>query len=114
MKMLRSIGFVFQTVCSFLFRFRKIFLAIPVMGVSIWLAVKNMARLPEMVGLILAADGTFSTLITRSQAVYGPLLLTGACLICMFASRKAFYPWLISVLTLLMPVGLYALNQLGL
>ena len=40
----------------------------------------------------------------------GPLALTLACLFLMFCSRKALYPWAISVFTLALPILLLVSN----
>ena len=48
--------------------------------------------------------------VARSMAVMGPLALTGVCLLMMFFSRKALYPWAISVFTLALPVLLLISN----
>ena len=40
----------------------------------------------------------------------GPLGLTAACLLLMFCSRKAMYPWAISIFTLALPVLLLVSN----
>ena len=113
MKVMNTIGSFFRKAGSFVFRFRKIFLAIPVVVVAIWMACSNAARLPDVVGLILAASGDFSLLVSKQQAIFGPLILTGLCLIFMFSSRKVFYPWLISVVTLAVPPLILFLNQFG-
>ena len=112
MKILQSIGRFLQSAWQFLFCFRKIFLSIPVVITAIVLARRNLAQLPARVGLILSTDGTFSLLITKHQAVYGCLALTLLCLVLMALSRKVFYPWLVSVITLVLPPLLLLLNQL--
>lgn len=112
MKIMKAIGSFFKSTGQFIFCFRKVFMAIPVVVAAIMLAKHSAAVLPAQVGLILSSDGTFSRMITKSQAVYGPLLLTAIPLLCMFLSRKSFYPWLISVITLAVPPLLVLLNQL--
>ena len=62
------------------------------------------------VGIDIQANGEFAKSISREMAVYGPLALTGGCLLMMIFSRKVIYPWLISVFTLLLPLLLIALN----
>lgn len=108
---LKSVGRFFQSTGRFIYYFRKVFMAIPVVVVAIMLARHNQTQLPETVGLILSAQGTFAVSLTRAQATWGPAILTGGCLLCMFVSRKAFYPWLISVITLIIPPLLLLLNQ---
>lgn len=112
MKVIKAIGDFLKSTGQFIFCFRKLFLAIPVIVVAILLARHSAQVLPAQVGLILASDGTFSRIITREQAIYGPLLLTAIPLVCMALSRKTFYPWLISVITLAIPPLLLMLNQL--
>jgi Na+-driven multidrug efflux pump len=43
-------------------------------------------------------------------AVTFPLMITGACLVLTFLSRKSIYPWLISVFSLVIPVLLLVTN----
>ena len=105
MKTMRSIGAFLRSAWQFVFCFRKVFLAIPVIVTAM--------VLPERVGLFLSTEGTFSLLVSRQQAVFGPLLVTGLSLIFMAASRKVFYPWLISVITLVLPFLIQLLNQFG-
>jgi hypothetical protein len=62
------------------------------------------------VGIDLQASGAFAQTISREMAVYGPLGLTGGCLLMMFFSRKVIYPWLISVFTLVLPLFIQLLN----
>ena len=49
-------------------------------------------------------------MISRDMAVLGPLGLTVACLLLMFCSRKAMYPWAISIFTLVLPLLLLISN----
>lgn len=87
-----------------LFRLRKIVLSVPVFYAAVKLALYNRAYLPEQVGINLQSSGDFAQMITRDVAVMGPLGLTAACLLLMFCSRKAMYPWAISVFTLVLPI----------
>ena len=87
-----------------LFRLRKIILAIPVAYYALKIAAYNRANLPEVVGINLQSNGAFAETISRSVAVMGPLAITGACLVLMLCSRKALYPWAVSVFTLALPV----------
>lgn len=87
-----------------LFRLRKIVLAVPVVSIALKLAMYNREHLPEQVGINLQSSGAFEQMITRDMAVMGPLGLTAACLLLMFCSRKAMYPWAISVFTLVLPI----------
>ena len=87
-----------------LFRLRKIVLAAPVVYYALKLASYNLSNLPEEVGINLQSSGEFAMTIARELAVSGPLGLTAACLLLMFCSRKALYPWAISVFTLALPL----------
>lgn len=93
-----------------LFRLRKFVLAAPVVYYALKLALYNMEHLPQDVGINLQSTGEFAMTIARSLAVTGSLGLTLACLLLMFCSRKALYPWAISVFTLALPVLLLLSN----
>lgn len=93
-----------------IYRLRKVFLAIPVLHYALKLADYNRAHLPEQVGLNLQSTGEFAMTITREAAVSGPLMVTVACLVLMFTSRKALYPWAVSLFTLVLPVLLLISN----
>lgn len=92
------------------YRLRSVFLAIPVAYYALKLAAYNAQHLPEEVGLNLQSTGEFAMTISRELAVSGPLAVTAACLILMFASRKAMYPWAVSLFTLILPVLLLISN----
>ncbi len=87
-----------------LFRLRKLVLAVPVGYYALKLALYNQEHLPEQVGINIQSSGEFAQMISRDLAVMGPLGLTAACLLLMFCSRKAMYPWAISVFTLALPI----------
>ena len=91
-------------------KFRKIFLAVPVAWAAVQLAFQNMDRLPESVGLNLQIDGTYAIHITRELAVWGPVVVTIFCLLLMLCSRRVLTPWLVSVMTLLIPIFLWITN----
>ena len=93
-----------------LFHLRKLVMAAPVVYYALKLAAYNQEHLPAQVGLNLQATGEFTQLISREMAVMGPLALTGACLFCMFCSRKATYAWAISAFTLAVPILLLISN----
>lgn len=103
-------GKVFRLIGLWLFRLRKIIMAVPVVYFALRLAIYNMNNLPEQVGLNLQTTGEFARMIDRSMAVYGPLGITGVCLLLMFCSRKAFHPWIISIFTLVVPIVLMLTN----
>lgn len=93
-----------------LYRLRSIFLAVPVVWYALKLAAYNSKHLPEQVGLNLLSSGEFALTISRELAVMGPLAVTAACLILMATSRKALYPWAVSIFTLILPVLLLVSN----
>lgn len=93
-----------------IYRLRSIFLAIPVVYYALKLAAYNSKHLPENVGLNLLSTGEFAMTISREMAVMGPLVVTAACLVLMATSRKALYPWAVSIFTLILPVLLLVSN----
>lgn len=92
------------------YRLRKIVLAIPVVYLALKIAGYNGQHLPEEVGLVLQANGEFAYTVSRYLAVMGPLVLTGGCLVMMLFSRKALYPWAVSIFTLILPLLLLVSN----
>lgn len=101
---------VIGVIVMVIYRLRAVFLAIPVVYYSLKLAAYNMQNLPERVGIGLQSTGEFAYMISRELAVMGPLVLTGCCLVMMFCSRKAIYPWAVSIFTLVMPLLLLISN----
>ena len=89
----------------------KMFMAAPVVYYAIKLARYNSVNLPKVVGINLQANGAFAQTITRQLAVMGPLGVTAACLLLMFLSRKAMYPWAISIFSLALPLLLLLSNR---
>lgn len=107
---LRKIGEIFSLIGLWIYRLRRIFLAVPVLVAALKLAGDNMKRLPEQVGLNLLPSGAFAQLVSRDYAVYGPLTVTVLCLLLMFFSRKPLYPWLVGVFSLVLPFLIYLTN----
>ena len=99
-----KINSVIGVIVMVIYRLRKLVLAIPVVYYALKLASYNMEHLPEVVGLDLQSNGAFAQTISRSMAVMGPLAITGACLVLMLFSRKALYPWAVSIFTLALPL----------
>jgi len=93
-----------------IYRLRSVFLAIPVVFYALKLAAYNGKHLPEEVGINLLSTGEFALTISRELAVMGPLAVTAACLVLMATSRKALYPWAVSIFTLILPVLLLVSN----
>jgi len=109
-KVFTTIGDVLLWIWELIVRLRKIVLAVPVALLALKLASDNMVRLPEMVGLNLQIDGTFSLEITREFAVLGPLAITAICLLLMFCSKRVLTPWVVSLVSLLLPLFLWVIN----
>lgn len=99
-----KINSLISFIGTILFRLRKLVMAVPVVYWALKLASYNREHLPEQVGINLQSSGEFAQMITRNVAVMGPLGLTAACLLLMFCSRKAMYPWAISIFTLVLPL----------
>lgn len=106
MKIKRVVGILVMCI----YRLRSVFLAIPVVWYALKLAAYNSKNLPEQVGINLLSTGEFAMTISRELAVMGPLAVTAACLVLMVTSRKALYPWAVSVFTLILPVLLLVSN----
>ena len=105
-----KIKYVVGVIVKVLYHLRKVVMAAPVVYYALKLAAYNGEHLPEEVGLNLQATGEFAQMISREMAVMGPLVLTGGCLVMMFFSRKAMYPWAISIFTLALPLLLLVSN----
>ena len=92
------------------YKLRSVLLSIPVAIAAISLAIRNMAKLPEQVGLNLQANGEYAVMVGRGVAVMGPLAVTAVCLLLMFVSRRVLYPWVISLFTLILPLLIWVTN----
>ncbi len=110
-RIFRAIGRFIRSTALFFYTFRGFFMAIPVALAALYLAKDNMANLPEQVGLLLARDGSYSIVVDRVHAVQWPVYLTGGTLVLMMFSRKPFFPWLMSVVTLVIPILIRLLNH---
>ena len=102
---------ILSIVVRVMYHLRKIVMAAPVVYFALKLAAYNKEHLPEMVGINLQSNGAYAEMITRSAAVNGPLTVTWACLVLMLLSRKATYPWVISIFTLILPIFLLLTNN---
>ena len=100
-----------RMIGNLIYRLRKIIMSIPVVYYAIVFGVYNAKYLPERVGLVLQSNGEFAQTVSRGLAVMGPLGLTAACLLLMFCSRRTLYPWLISIMSLLLPMLILLLNN---
>ena len=105
-KFVRVMGGIFHVI----YRLRSFFLAIPVGIAAVMLAIRNMSKLPEVVGINILATGEYQWMVARNVAVMAPLALTGVCLLMMFLSRRVIYPWLISIFSLAIPFVIWLTN----
>ena len=110
LNVMKKIGSVLKSIAKWIYRLRGFFMAIPVVLAALYLATKNMARLPEEVGINLLANGQYEFLVSRGLAVLVPLIVTGVSLIMVFLSRRTIYPWIISIFTLILPWLIYITN----
>lgn len=106
----QKVGEALRIFWVYVVKLRKALLAFPVAWATMILAIKNLVDLPEHVGLDLQSDGTFSILIAREIAVLGPIAITAFCLLLMFVSKKTLTPWLVSVISLLLPLVILITN----
>ena len=109
---LKKIGKVLAEIGRWIYRLRGLFMAVPVVLAALFLATRNMARLPEEVGINLLANGQYEYLISRGLAVMVPLIVTGVCLLMMLLSRRTIYPWIISIFSLVLPLVIWGTNLL--
>lgn len=101
---------VMKAIGKWIYRLRSVILAIPVAIAAVVLALRNMANLPELVGIDIQTTGEYAQVVSKNVAVLGPLAITAVCLLLMFCSRRVVYPWLISVFSLVLPIVLYFTN----
>lgn len=101
---------VISMVARWAYRLRGIILAIPVGVCAFFLAMRNIKMLPDPVGINLLASGEYQYMVSKSVAVMGPLVVTGACLLLVFICKKTLYPWLISVFSLVLPLLIWVTN----
>lgn len=95
---------VISAVLSFIYKLRKLIMAIPVVYGAVWIAIYNGQHLPVEVGLFLQNNGYFLRMIDRGTAVFIPLVVTFGCLALMMFSKKAMYAWAISIFSLALPL----------
>ena len=107
---MRKVKRVLSIMGRVVYHLRKFVMAAPVVYFALKLSADNKEHLPEMVGINLQSNGAYAEMITRAAAVNGPLTVTWACLALMFLSRKATYPWIISIFTLILPIFLLLTN----
>ena len=103
----------FAAFCSatgkWTYKLRAVVLALPIVVISIILAVSNMATLPAAVaiGLPNVVNGIIvfqEVMVSKILAVFIPLLVTSFCLLMMFLSKRISFPFLVSLFSLLLPI----------
>ena len=102
---------VIKMTAKMAYQMRSVLLAIPVAVAAVAMALRNMVKLPEEVGINLLASGEYQFLVGRGVAVMGPLAVTAVCLLLMLSSRRVLYPWLISVFSLVLPLIILLTNS---
>ena len=103
----KKVGFVLKLTAKWAYQLRSLVLSIPVFVCAGALAIRNARLLPEFVGFGLLVSGEYQWLISRSAAVLLPLAVTAICIVLMLCSKKMMYPWLVSVLSLILPVVIW-------
>ncbi len=106
----KTIGKLGKLIFVWVYRLRGVIISIPVGVCAVFLAMRNMRVLPEVVGINLLANGEYQYVVARNVAVMGPLAVTAACLLLVFLTRKTLYPWLISVFSLALPLLIWITN----
>lgn len=101
---------VITMVARWAYRLRGIILAIPVGVCAFFLALRNIRLLPDSVGINLLANGEHQFMVSKGVAVMFPLAITAGCLLLVLICRKTLYPWLISVLSLALPLLIWLTN----
>ncbi len=101
---------IWAAAWPWIWRFRKVLFSIPVVYFALYFARLNWNMLPEQVGLNLQSSGEYAKYISKEMAVYGPLGITGGCLVMMFLSRKTVYPWMICMFSMLLPALILITN----
>jgi len=101
---------VVKMTAKWAYQLRSVLLAIPVAVAAVAMALRNMAVLPEEVGINLLASGEYQFMVGRGIAVMAPLAVTAVCLLLMFCSRKVLFPWLISLFSLILPLTIFLTN----
>lgn len=105
-----EVGKALAVIWKHLVKMRKVLLAVPVGWAAVVLALQNMQKLPDKVGLNLQENGTFAIEIAKELAVLGPIAVTALCLLLMFCSRRTLTPWFVSIVSLALPVVILLLN----
>ncbi len=96
-----KVWYVLKLTVKWGYQLRSLVLSIPVFVCAAALAIRNARLLPLQVSAVSIGQNQF--LITRGVAVLIPLAVTCICIVLMLCSKKMLYPWLVSVLSLVLP-----------
>lgn len=111
-----------KTLWGYIYKLRGVIASIPVATAAIVLAAINHSRLPDAVAVLMpsinkeSAEAVLGFLVFTNEhislgtAVFAPLVLTVGCLLLTCCSNRILYPWLISLLTLALPLFLLVTN----
>ncbi len=99
-----KVWFVLKLTVKWGYQLRSLVLSIPVFVCAAALAIRNAKLLPAE--LRMPAFGE-QYVITRGVAVLVPLAVTCICIVLMLCSKKMLYPWLVSVLSLVLPLVIW-------
>lgn len=106
----RSFVDAIRSINSWIYKLRSVILAIPVAAVALFFALYNQTNLPAKVGILLQTDGSYAFMVARPIAVLFPVAVTALCLLLTLCSKKVLYPWLISLLSLTLPLLILLTN----
>ena len=100
-----KVWFVLKLTVKWGYQLRSLVLSIPVFVCAAALAIRNARLLPMYVSTVTMGENVL--LITRGVAVLVPLAVTCICIVLMLCSKKMLYPWLVSVLSLVLPLVIW-------
>jgi hypothetical protein len=115
----KALGEIFYKIGLYMYRLRSLLLAAPIAAAALILALDNRERLAPTLEITKitynpeAADALFglfelgSATISRDTAVFGPAMITAACLLMMMCSKRTLYPFMISVFSLCLPLVIW-------
>ena len=104
---MKKIGYGLKVAAKWCYQLRTLVLSVPVLVCAAVLAIRNSRLLPEVVGLGLKGNGEYMLLLTRSAAVLLPLVITCICIVMVFCSKKMLHPWMVSLLSLVLPLAIW-------
>lgn len=131
-RVFRAIRRTFRNLWKYIFWFRSVILGAPLAVAAVVLAAQNMARLPDEVpytkllfysehkqkflpflftseaeSVLFGFLAMIPDTISKAQAVFMPLTMTAVCIVLMILSKRMLYPFLIGLLTLVLPFVIY-------